>query len=56
MWRKGLKKLNEIEVNEQNQAKITEMFAAFRSLDDDVDVSRALETVRGNVRISGKRV
>jgi hypothetical protein len=56
MGRNGLKKLNEIEVNEHTQAKITNKFAAFRSLDDDVDVSRARETIRGNVRISAKRV
>jgi hypothetical protein len=41
--RNGLKKLNDVEVNEQNQAKITNRFAAFRSLDDDVD--RARETI-----------
>jgi hypothetical protein len=45
MLRTNLKKLNEIEVNEQIQADVSNRFAAFKSLEDYMDISRAWETI-----------
>jgi hypothetical protein len=36
----NLKKLNDVEVKEQYQIKISYMFADLENLDDDVDINR----------------
>jgi hypothetical protein len=43
----NLKRLNDVSIKEQYQVKISNMFADFKNLeDDDVDISRALESIR----------
>jgi len=46
MKRVNLKKLNDVEVKEQYQVKISNRFAALENLDDDVDINRAWESIR----------
>jgi hypothetical protein len=46
MERFNLKKLNEVEVKEEYEVEISSRFAALDCLDDDVNISRASETVR----------
>jgi hypothetical protein len=47
MERFNLKKVNDGEVKEQYQVKISHRFAALENLDaDDVDTYRALESIR----------
>jgi len=54
MERINLKKLNDVEVKEQYQVKISNRFAAVENLDDDdsdsddVDISRTWESIREN--------
>jgi hypothetical protein len=47
----NLKKLNEIEVKEQYRVEISNRFTVLENLDTGVDVSRAWETVRENIKI-----
>jgi hypothetical protein len=55
MWRDfNLKQLNEEEVKEQYQVTIKNKFAALENLDDNGDINQAWETIRENIRISGK--
>jgi hypothetical protein len=49
-----LKKLNEVGDNEPNQAKISNSSAALENLVDDVDINRAWENIRGNIKISAE--
>jgi hypothetical protein len=39
----NLRKLNDVDVKELYQVKISNRFAALENLDDDVDISRASE-------------
>jgi rubrerythrin len=48
------RKLNDAEVVEQYQFKISNRFAALGNLDDNVDISRAWENIRENTKISSK--
>jgi len=42
-----------MEVKEHYQVKISNRFAALKNLDnDDVDVSRAWESIRANIKVS----
>jgi hypothetical protein len=50
----NLKKLNEVEDKEQYWVEISNRFAAFENLDAEVDINRAWETIRENIRISAK--
>jgi hypothetical protein len=43
MERFNLKKLNDVEVKEQSQVKMSNILASLENLDDDVDISRAWE-------------
>jgi hypothetical protein len=54
MERFNLKKLNEVEGKEQYLVEISNMFAALENLDTEVDVNKAWETIRGNIKISAK--
>jgi hypothetical protein len=51
----NLRKLNELEVRKQYQIGITNRFAALENLSDDKDIHRALENIKGNIKISGKQ-
>jgi hypothetical protein len=46
MERFNLKKLNDVKFKEQYQVKISNRFTALETLDDDVDINRALENIR----------
>jgi hypothetical protein len=52
MQRFNLKKLNEVESKRQYQVKISNRFAALENLVDDMDINRAWETIRENIKIS----
>jgi hypothetical protein len=52
MQRFDLRKLNDAEVKEQYQVKITNMFAALENFDDNVDMNRARENIRENIKTS----
>jgi hypothetical protein len=54
MLRFGLKKLNNAEVKEQYQVKISNRLVALANLDDNVDINRASENFRDNINISAK--
>jgi hypothetical protein len=54
MQRFDLRKLNDSEVKEQYQIKITNRFAALENFDDNVDMNRAWENIRENIKISAK--
>jgi hypothetical protein len=47
-----LRELNDAEVKEQYQVKITNRVAALRNVDDNVDMNRAWENTRENIKIS----
>jgi hypothetical protein len=57
----NLNKLNDVEVKEQYHVKISYRFAAFGSLDDggggdDVDISKAWESIRKNIMFQPQTV
>jgi hypothetical protein len=54
MERFNLKKLNEVEGKEQYRVEISKRIAALENLDTEVDINRAWETVRENIKISAK--
>jgi hypothetical protein len=46
MERFNLKKLNELEGNEQYRVEISDRFATLENLDTEMDINRAWETIR----------
>jgi hypothetical protein len=54
MERFSLKKLNEVEDREQYRVEISNRFTALGNLDDDMNVNRAWEAIRENIKISTK--
>jgi hypothetical protein len=50
----NLKKLSEAEGKEQYHIQISNRFAALENLEDEVDINRAWETIRENIKISAK--
>jgi hypothetical protein len=54
MHRFDLRKLNDVEVKEQYQVKITNRFAALEKSDDNVDLNRAWENIRENIKTSAQ--
>jgi hypothetical protein len=54
MERFNLKKLNEVECKEQYRVEILNRFVALENLDPEVDINRAWETIRENIKISTK--
>ncbi|PNF31408.1 hypothetical protein B7P43_G04074 [Cryptotermes secundus] len=54
MERFNLKKLNEVEGKEQYCVEISNRCAALENLDTEVDVNKAWETIRKNIKISAK--
>jgi len=50
----NLRKLNELEVRKQYQVKIKNRFAAFENSDDDEDINRNWENIKGNIHTSPK--
>jgi hypothetical protein len=56
MERFNLNKLNEVKGKEQYRVQISDRFAALEDLHAEVDINRASETIRENIKISAKRV
>jgi hypothetical protein len=54
MERFNLKKLNELEGKEKYHVEISNRFAALENIDTEVDVNKAWETIRENIKISAK--
>jgi hypothetical protein len=54
MQRFNLRKLNDAEVKEQYQVKFTNRFAALENFDDNMDMNRAWENIRENIKTSAK--
>jgi hypothetical protein len=54
MERFTLKKLNEVEGNEQYLVEISKRFASLENLDDEVDIIRVLKPIREKIKISAK--
>jgi predicted metallo-beta-lactamase superfamily hydrolase len=54
MQRFVLRKLNDAEVKKHCQVKITNRFAAKENFDDNVDMNRAWENIRENIKTSAK--
>jgi hypothetical protein len=54
MERFNLKKLNEVEGKEQYCAEISDRFAPLENLDTEVDINKAWENIRENIKISAK--
>jgi len=52
----NLRKLNELEVMKQNQIKISNRFAALENLHDSMDINRAWENIKENIKTSGKDI
>jgi DNA repair ATPase RecN len=51
----NLKKLDNVEGKEQYWVEISNRFAALKNLEDDVDINRAWETIRQNIKISAMK-
>jgi hypothetical protein len=54
MDRFNLKKLNEVDGNEQYRNEISHRFTALENIDTEVDINRVWETIRENIKISAK--
>jgi hypothetical protein len=54
MERFNLKKLNHVEGKEQYCVEMSNRFVALENLDTTVDINRAWETIRENIKISAK--
>jgi hypothetical protein len=50
----NLKKLNGVDSKEQYRIEISNRFAASENLGTEVDINRACETIRENIKISAK--
>jgi hypothetical protein len=50
----NLKILDEVQGKEQYRTEISNRFGALENLDNDVDINRAWETIRENIKISAK--
>jgi hypothetical protein len=55
MERFNLKKLNKVEVKEQYRVEISNSFAALEHLDAEVDIKRAWETIREDIKNFNQR-
>jgi hypothetical protein len=55
MERFNLKKLNRVEGKEQYHVEISDRFAALENFDTDVDINRAWESIRDNIKIFSQR-
>jgi hypothetical protein len=49
-----LKKLDDVEVKEKYQVEISNRFAALESLDESLDINKAWESIRENIKTSVK--
>jgi hypothetical protein len=56
MERFNIKKLNNVEGKEQYHVEITNTLAALENLHTEVDVNKAWETIRENIKICAKEI
>ena len=56
MGRFNLRKLNELQVRNQYQIKISNRYAALENLSDSKDINRAWENIKENIKISAKEI
>jgi hypothetical protein len=56
MERFNLKKLNEVEDNEQYHVEVSNRFASLEDLDTEVEINSAWEIIRENIKISAKMI
>ena len=54
MGRFNLRKLKDLEVKKQYQIEITNRFADLGDISDNVDVNRAWENIKENIKTSAK--
>jgi hypothetical protein len=52
----NLRKLNELQVRNQYQIKISNRYAALENLNDSKDINRAWENTKENIKISAKEI
>jgi len=52
----NLRKLNELQVRNQYQIKISNKYAALENLNDSKDINRAWENIKENIKISAKEI
>jgi hypothetical protein len=52
----NLKKLNNVEAKEQYCVEIPNRFAALENLHIEVDINRARETIKGNIKLSAQKI
>jgi hypothetical protein len=50
IWSDLITKINDAEVKEEYQVKISDRFEALENLDDDVDISGAWENITNNIK------
>jgi hypothetical protein len=50
----NLRKLNELEVRQEYQIKISNRFATLENLCDNEDINRAWENIKENIKTSAK--
>jgi hypothetical protein len=55
MERFNLEKLNDVEGKGQYSVEVSNRFAALEDLDTEVEINRARETIRENIKISAKK-
>jgi hypothetical protein len=55
MERFNLKKLNAVDCKELYQVKISNWFATWENLDDDLHINKVWNTVRENIKFSAKQ-
>jgi hypothetical protein len=55
MQRFDLRKLNDAEFKEEYRVKIINRFAALENFDDNVDMYRAWDNIRENIKLQPKR-
>jgi hypothetical protein len=56
MERFNLRKLNDVKVKEQNQITISNKSAVLETFDDNVDINKAWESIRENIKLQPKKV
>jgi hypothetical protein len=47
----NLTELNHVEVKEKYQVEVSSKFTALKNWDDNMDISRALDSIRGNIKV-----
>jgi hypothetical protein len=51
-----ISKLNDVEVKEQYQVKISNRFAALENFEDDIDINSTWESITENIKLQMQKV